>query len=250
MHKCSTEYGSSGGPIILLNTFKAIGAHKGSSKYNFDFNLGTLLKYPILDFNKNIKKAKRKFLIPVFGKTGVGRTTLIQSILKIEPLEEPNPEEVIIYENENVIPNLSFLDAKSNNYEYNVPFFKEQNDKIFNFIKKKFDTNKPENYIDCFWFCLTGCRIECMEFDFFKYLMIEFSEIPLILVYTHAYDANIVEEVNKFLKFNNINIDVIPVMAKKIRMIDNIFFQPYGIDILLKETIEKCENRRKTKKNY
>jgi hypothetical protein len=54
MHKCSTEYGSSGGPIILLNTFKAIGAHKGSSKYNFDFNLGTLLKYPILDFNKNI----------------------------------------------------------------------------------------------------------------------------------------------------------------------------------------------------
>ena len=80
--------------------------------------------------------------------------------------------------------------------------------------------------------------------------MIEFSEIPLILVYTHAYDANTVEGVNKGFKFNNINIDVIPVMAKKIRVIDNKFFQPYGIDILLKETIEKCENRRKTTKNY
>ena len=50
-HKCSTETGSSGGPIILLNTFKVIGVHKGSSKNKEQINYGTLLRYPILEFN-------------------------------------------------------------------------------------------------------------------------------------------------------------------------------------------------------
>ena len=42
IHKCSTEEGSSGGPIILLNIYKVIGV---------DFNFGTLLKFPINEFN-------------------------------------------------------------------------------------------------------------------------------------------------------------------------------------------------------
>ena len=31
-HKCSTDYGSSGSPILSLNTLKVIGIHKGSKK--------------------------------------------------------------------------------------------------------------------------------------------------------------------------------------------------------------------------
>jgi len=75
VHKCSTEHGSSGGPIILLNTVKVIGVHKGSSNNNF--NYGTLLQYPILAFNKNKRRAKTKYLIPVLGRPGAGKTTLI-----------------------------------------------------------------------------------------------------------------------------------------------------------------------------
>ena len=49
-HTCSTEVGSSGAPIILLETFKVIGIHKGSGKNKADNNYGTLLKYPIIEF--------------------------------------------------------------------------------------------------------------------------------------------------------------------------------------------------------
>ena len=45
-HTCSTKSGSSGGPIINLNTFKLIGVHKGSS-LNQEFNFGTFIKGPI-----------------------------------------------------------------------------------------------------------------------------------------------------------------------------------------------------------
>lgn len=50
-HLCSTETGSSGGPLINLLNHKVIGLHKGS-KENKNFNLGTLLKIPIQEFNQ------------------------------------------------------------------------------------------------------------------------------------------------------------------------------------------------------
>ena len=48
-HYCSTEKGSSGSPIISISTKKLIGIHK-EGKERFDFNIGTLLKNPILEF--------------------------------------------------------------------------------------------------------------------------------------------------------------------------------------------------------
>ena len=48
-HICSTEHGSSGSPIINLSNHKVIGIHKQGSK-NFNFNIGTCLKFPLKDF--------------------------------------------------------------------------------------------------------------------------------------------------------------------------------------------------------
>ena len=63
-HSCSTEVGSSGGPIILLDTFKVIGVHKGSGKNKEDNNYGTLLKYPISEFIGNIE-IKNEIIIKI-----------------------------------------------------------------------------------------------------------------------------------------------------------------------------------------
>ena len=57
-HSCSTEKGSSGSPILNLETNKVIGIHKEGS-INFNFNMGTFLKYPLIDFIENyLKKGK------------------------------------------------------------------------------------------------------------------------------------------------------------------------------------------------
>ena len=52
LHTCSTEKGSSGSPILNLETNKVIGIHKEGS-VNFNFNMGTFLKYPLIDFIEN-----------------------------------------------------------------------------------------------------------------------------------------------------------------------------------------------------
>ena len=57
-HLCDSDHGSSGGPLINTDDYKVIGIHKGAS--NLNFNLGTLLKEPIIEFQNQIKKIDNK----------------------------------------------------------------------------------------------------------------------------------------------------------------------------------------------
>ena len=63
-HLCVTKDGSSGGPIINILNHKVIGLHKGNKKGK-NFNLGTLLKIPIQEFNQkyNTNKMNNKYLM-------------------------------------------------------------------------------------------------------------------------------------------------------------------------------------------
>ena len=53
-HTCSTDDGSSGSPILNLETNKVIGIHKEGS-IPFNFNKGTFLKLPLIEFINQIK---------------------------------------------------------------------------------------------------------------------------------------------------------------------------------------------------
>ena len=52
MHLCNTEYGSSGSPILLLDSLRVIAIHKGTPKRpDAKYNLGILIKNAIESFN-------------------------------------------------------------------------------------------------------------------------------------------------------------------------------------------------------
>ena len=56
-HYCNTDNGSSGSPIITLSGNKVIGIHKGGHP-RLNMNVGTFLKYPILEFINNYLSKK------------------------------------------------------------------------------------------------------------------------------------------------------------------------------------------------
>ena len=56
-HLCSTDKGSSGSPILDLDSFKVIGIHYGSSD-NFQFNKGIFMKNIVFKFNNFMQKGK------------------------------------------------------------------------------------------------------------------------------------------------------------------------------------------------
>ena len=53
-HLCQTKNGSSGGPILSMETCRLIGIHIGAHR-ELHFNLGTILALPIYEFNKKYK---------------------------------------------------------------------------------------------------------------------------------------------------------------------------------------------------
>ena len=58
-HYCSTEFGSSGGPILNLSNNKVIGLHKSASK-NKQYNMGIFLNYPLEEFINKYKYKDKK----------------------------------------------------------------------------------------------------------------------------------------------------------------------------------------------
>ena len=73
-HKCSTDKGSSGGPVLASLNNKVLGIHKEGNK-NSNYNTGTFLNYPIKEFiekyylkkNDSSKSANHYTILPNTG---------------------------------------------------------------------------------------------------------------------------------------------------------------------------------------
>ena len=59
-HLCDSDEGSSGGPLINSLNGKVFGIHKGVAKGDKNYNEGTLLKEPIIEFENMIKNKDNK----------------------------------------------------------------------------------------------------------------------------------------------------------------------------------------------
>ena len=65
IHRCITDKGSSGGPIINCMTNKVIGIHKAYVQTNNEnnYNIGTLLSFPLNQLNEQINNNKERKII-------------------------------------------------------------------------------------------------------------------------------------------------------------------------------------------
>lgn len=96
-HKCSTERGSSGSPILSLETFKVVGVHKsGPIREIYKYNKGTFMKYALEEFykkyNLKIKSVDNKI-------NNKNKKNNIQSNKKIKNIN-------LLGKNENYLKNL------------------------------------------------------------------------------------------------------------------------------------------------
>ena len=85
IHICSTDNGSSGSPILNLENNKVIGIHKQGSN-NFNFNKGTLLKYPLNDIIKKYNKNENKNNV-IIGEININKYDINKDIQIINSYE-------------------------------------------------------------------------------------------------------------------------------------------------------------------
>ena len=113
-HNCSIDKSSFGSPVLNLQNNKVIGINKKKIiNFNFNYNIGTLLKFPLKDFMNKMNQqiifiySKEFKKIKELGKGGYGRVNQVLSKLdnkyyaiKEIPIEELVKDRIQNFENE------------------------------------------------------------------------------------------------------------------------------------------------------
>ncbi len=219
-----------------------------------------------------IKKNEINHLnLQVIGKTGVGKSTLLNAIFGEKVAEEKKGEpctmETKCYESKKY-DFLRIYDTRG------IEISKDFNiDTVFNEtlkeIKNKCEANEPDDLIHCLLYCFTGTRFERDEGEILVKLRktYEGKKLPIILVLTQDIeeegdddddeenkndeDGNkqLIDSINKIIeeKCGEIlsdkakDITLVKVLAKKKKIGKKIIIPPKGLDILIEKCLEKGE---------
>ena len=134
-HKCCTDNGSSGSPILSLKDNKLIGIHYGSSKH-FDSNKGTLIIFPLIEFNQKIFNNISDNIDSNINKKK-GNNNLYN-------INYYNNKNIKDFNNNNYFDNIKNIDNTEINKlnEITIQYDVKNNDKIKLFGKKFIENNK------------------------------------------------------------------------------------------------------------
>ena len=145
--------------------------------------------------------------IMILGKSGVGKSTLINQFLKLKRgqraqtgIGEFQTIDTKVYKNKTV-PFIRLVDTRGIelNQGYGASDVKTEAEK---YIKEKLQLGDMNNFVHCFWYCITGTRFEQAEIDLLNSLRATYKDnnIPIIIVYTQATDDEAIASMKKFVK--------------------------------------------------
>ena len=202
--------------------------------------------------NKEIQKAINDFTreskhinIIVLGKTGVGKSELVNSIARDKIADTGGFRPTKHKGTWHTIGSLKIYDYKG------IEISKNNNniDNIIKNIKNIIDTakrsGKPDEFVHCIWYCVTGTRFEEEEESAIKKLRKIYEDrcMPLIIVYLRAICSEWVKNMEKGIKncFEK-GIEFIPVLSKDVENDDGSIIRAKGLDNLISKTMNKVKD--------
>ena len=201
--------------------------------------------------NFNYNKKINCYNIQIIGKTGVGKSTLINALLRKE-VAPTSFGKIGTYQTEEYTspkyPFIKFIDTRGTELSplNNINKVEEN---TLNYIKKKLDEKDPNKSIHCLFYCINSNRFEDIESQVLLTLRKKYKNgnLPIIIVYTQNYFQDDFEKmknyVNKKLEENHEteigenaeDINFVGVLAKK-----KSTLKPFGLDKLLKYLKKKA----------
>ena len=189
----------------------------------------------IADKIKNLKTLN----IIVAGKTGVGKSTLINSVFR-EKLAETGMGKPVTDHMRKIskkgVP-LSIYDTRG--FELGKEVQAEVKKEVVDTISKGLATQDINKAIHCIWYCINTAsnRIEPEKIEWLKELSKDnqITQVPIIVVLTQSFSKKNAAAMRQMLLDENLDvIQVIPVLAEDYEIEDLGIAKAYGLDVLIK----------------
>lgn len=183
------------------------------------------------EFNENFRKPN----IVLSGKTGVGKSTLINAVFGRHLAEAGEGKPVSQALKEFNIPDVSvnLFDTKGIELDINERDLSRKS--IVNEIEKRATSSKTEEHMHVMWYCISNesRRIEDVEIEWIK----EFSRyMNVIIVLTQTLDVD-----NKFqleVEKEFPKIKICRVLAEERELFGGLKIPAYGLDSLIDATVK------------
>ena len=184
---------------------------------------------------KNLKNLN----IIVAGKTGVGKSTLINSMFKDNLVETGIGKPVTQHMRKITKKGLPLSIYDTRGFELGKEIQEEVKEEILDTIKEGLASKDINKTIHCIWYCINTAsnRIEPEEIQWLKELTEanRITQVPIIVVLTQSFSKKKAQEMRNFIFDENIDVvQVVPVLAQDYEIEDLGIAKAYGLDVLIK----------------
>ena len=200
-------------------------------------DLGKVAQETIDAINEKIQNLSTLNII-VAGKTGVGKSTLINAVFKDERAETGMGRPVTNHMRKITKKDIPLAIYDTRGFELGKDVQDDVKKEVFDTINQGLATKDINKAIHCIWYCINTAsnRIEPEEIEWLRELSMEnqVTQVPIIVVLTQAISKKNAEKMKQMILEENLDIiQVIPVLAKDFEIENVGVVKSFGLDKLI-----------------
>lgn len=200
-------------------------------------DLGKVAQDTIDAINEKIQNLSTLNII-VAGKTGVGKSTLINAVFKDELAETGMGRPVTNHMRKITKKDIPLAIYDTRGFELGKDVQEDVKKEVFDTINKGLATKDINKAIHCIWYCINTAsnRIEPEEIEWLRELSREnhVTQVPIIVVLTQSISRKNAEKMRQMILDENLDIiQVIPVLAKDFEIEDVGIVKSFGLEKLI-----------------
>lgn len=181
--------------------------------------------------------------IIVVGKTGAGKSTLINSVFREDLATEGMGKPVTSHMSKITKEGFPLNIYDTRGFELGRDAQIEVRNEIIETIKEGVKTKDVNKAIHCIWYCVNTAtnRIEPEEIDWLREFAKEnaMTNVPVIVVLTQSFSKKNAQALRQLILDEKLDVlQVVPVLAKDYEIDEDYIAKAYGLDVLIQVMAE------------